>query len=148
MRIVLDANLIVALFLPLPYSAQARDHITAWDRQSLELLAPTLFEYEVNSFLHRAAATGLTTYRQARMAMQDAQALAIHCVSPSPELHERAMYWAERLNHHKSYDAQYVALAEQERADFWTADQRLVNGARRIGVGWVHWIGERTPDIL
>jgi predicted nucleic acid-binding protein len=80
--------------------------------------------------------------------MQQAQALAIQCVPPSPELHERALYWAARMNHHKSYDAQYVALAEQERADLWTADQRLAKGARQIGAGWVHWIGERVSDIL
>jgi predicted nucleic acid-binding protein len=147
-RVVLDANLVVALFLPLPYSAQARDQLAAWDRQGLELLAPTLFEYEVNSSLHRAAAIGLIPHDEARMAMQEAQNLAIHCISPNPILHERAMHWAEQLNHHKSYDAQYVALAEQERADFWTADQRLVNGARRIGAGWVHWIGERMTDTL
>jgi predicted nucleic acid-binding protein len=147
-RVVLDANLAVALFLPLSYSAQAREHIAVWDRQGLELLAPTLFEYEINSALHRAAAIGLMTHREARMAMQEAQALAIHCVSPSPELHELAMHWAQRLNHHKSYDAQYVALAEQERADFWTADQRLVSRVRRSGVGWVHWIGEGVPDGL
>jgi predicted nucleic acid-binding protein len=147
MRVVLDASLVVALFLPLPYSAQARRRIAVWDRQDLELMAPTLFEYEINSALHRAAAIGLTTHREARMAMQEAQALAIHCVPPGPELHERAMHWAERLSHHKSYDAQYLALAEQERADFWTADQRLAKGARRVGAGWVHWIGESVPDI-
>ena len=148
MRVVLDANLVVALFLPLPYSAQVRDQIAVWDRQGLELLAPTLFEYEVNSSLHRAAAIGLITPDEAGMAMREALDLEIQCMSPDPNLHERAMYWAERLNHHKSSDAQYVALAEQERADFWTADQRLFNGARRIGAGWVHWIGERAPDTL
>lgn len=144
MRVAVDANLIVALFLPLPHSAQVRERIAAWDRQSLELLAPTLFEYEVNSALHRAATTGLMTHREARMAMQQAQALAVHCLSPSSDLHDRAMYWAERLNHHKTYDAQYVALAEQEHVDLWTADRRLANGARQIGVQWVRWIGEES----
>jgi predicted nucleic acid-binding protein len=146
LRVVLDANLVVALFLPLPYSAQVRDQLVVWDRQGLELLAPTLFEYEVNSSLHRAAAIGLITYDEAGMAMQQTLNLEIQCISPNPKLHERAMYWAERLDH-KSYEAQYVALAEQERADFWTADQRLVSGARQIGAGWVHWIGERMTDI-
>jgi predicted nucleic acid-binding protein len=147
-KVVLDANLIVALFLPLPYSAQVRDHIAAWDRQELEVLAPTLLEYEVNSALHRAAATGLVTRREVRTAMQGALALDIHCLPPSPELHERALYWAERLNHSRTYDAQYLALAEQERVDLWTADRRLVRGACQMGVQWVHWIGEGVPDGL
>ena len=90
MRVILDANIVVALFWPLPFSAQARKHIAAWDRTGLELLAPTLFEYEINSALHRAATVGLLTKREANVALQHALALAIHCVSPSPELHERA----------------------------------------------------------
>jgi len=147
-RVILDANLVVALFLPLPFSAQAREHIVTWDRTGLELLAPVLFEYEINSVLHRAATTGLLTHREAKKALQDAQALAVHCVFPSPELHNRAWYWAERLNHSKTYDAQYVALAELERADFWTADRRLVNGAHQAGAEWVHWIGESDADSL
>jgi predicted nucleic acid-binding protein len=136
---------VVALFLPLPFSAQAREHIVAWDRAGLELSAPVLFEYEVHSALHRAAAADLLTYREAKKAMQDAQALAVYCVPPSPELHDRAWYWAGRLNQTKTYDAQYVALAELERADFWTADRRLANGAHQAGAGWVHWIGESEP---
>jgi predicted nucleic acid-binding protein len=141
-KVVIDANLVVALFLPLPYSEQARERFLAWDRDGSELLAPALLEYEVNSSLHRAAATGLLAYREARIAVQHALALGVTCVSPSPRLHERAMRWAERLNHRRSYDAQYVSLAEQEQAELWTADRRLANGARQIGVGWVHWVGE------
>ena len=146
MRVILDANIVAALFLPLPFSAQARKHIATWDRTGLELLAPALFEYEVHSVLHRAATVGLLTYREAKKAVQDAQALAVYCVPPSSELHDRAWYWADRLNHSKTYDAQYVALAELERADLWTADRRLANGARQVGAGWVHWIGESAPE--
>ena len=106
MRVILDANIVVAVFLPLPFSAQAREHIIAWDRSGLELLAPALYEYEIHSVLHRAATAGLLTYREAKKAMQDAQALAVHCVPPSPELHDRAWYWADRLDQSKTYDAQ------------------------------------------
>jgi len=35
-----------------------------------------------------------------------------------------------------------MAVAEQMGLPLWTADQRLVNGTRQIGVTWVHWIGE------
>ena len=77
---------------------------------------------------------------------EEMQTLRIHYLAPSPELHLRAWYWADRLNHSKTYDAQYVALAELERADLWTADRRLANGARQVGAGWVHWIGEGEPQ--
>jgi len=143
-RIVVDANLVVALFLPLPYSASARDQIAAWKRAKVELLAPTLFEYEVHASLYRAMVANPAAYHEVRRVIQAAHALNVHCLPPSPELHERALYWAERLNHSRTYDAQYLALAEQEHVDLWTADRRLANGARQIGVQWVHWIGEES----
>ncbi|HSR30541.1 MAG TPA: type II toxin-antitoxin system VapC family toxin [Anaerolineae bacterium] len=62
--------------------------------------------------------------------------------SPPVHLHERALRWADRLGHSKAYDAHYLALAEQEGIELWTADRRLANGAQQAGAHWVHWIGE------
>ena len=85
---------------------------------------------------------------EARAVLEELQTLRIHYLAPSLELHVRAWYWADRLNHSKTYDVQYIALAELERADLWTADRRLANGARQAGVDWVHWIGESDPGSL
>jgi predicted nucleic acid-binding protein len=57
-------------------------------------------------------------------------------------LRERALRWADRLGHAKAYDAHYLALAEQEGLELWTADRRLSNGAQQAGAHCVHWIGE------
>ena len=148
MRIVLDANLVVALLLPLPYSQQVWAHLTTWRRNRAELLAPTLLQYEVNAALHRSFSTGLTRQFEAKTALEEMQTLSIRYLPPSLELHIRAWYWAGRFNQSKTYDAQYVALAELERADFWTADRRLANGARQAGLEWVRWIGESGPGNL
>ncbi len=56
-------------------------------------------------------------------------------------VHFRLMM-SERLGQARTYEAQYLALAEKLGVEFWTADQRLVNGARRIGMSWVRWVGE------
>lgn len=148
MRIVIDANLVVALFWPLPYSVSARERITAWKRARVELLAPILLQYEVHASLHRVMAANQMAYHEARSVMQAAHTLNIHCVPPSLELHERALYWAERFGHSRTYDAQYLALAEQERVDLWTADQRLANRARQIGIQWVHRIDSESSGLL
>jgi predicted nucleic acid-binding protein len=68
--------------------------------------------------------------------------LDIRSVAPTSFLHERAPGWAERLGQSKTYDVYYLALAEQEGAELWTADRRLANGAQQAGAAWVHWIGE------
>ncbi len=74
--------------------------------------------------------------------MNQALLLNIESIPPSSSLHQGSLAWAERLGQWRAYDAQYLALAEQTRLAFWTADQRLVNAARGAGANWVHWIGE------
>jgi predicted nucleic acid-binding protein len=142
MSAVIDANLIAALVLPLPYSEQATNKIVAWKRAGLELLAPVLLEYEIAAVLRKAVVAQWLTTDLALEAIGMVLTLNIQCLAPTAHLHERALRWAERLGHSKAYDAHYLALAEQEGIELWTADRRLANGAQQAGAHWVHWIGE------
>jgi predicted nucleic acid-binding protein len=142
MSAVIDANLIAAVVLPLPYSDQATQRLIAWKRAGLELLAPLLLEYEIAAVLRRAVVAQWLTTDLAVEAIGKVLALNVRCLVPTPRLHERALRWAERLGHSKAYDGRRLALAEQEGIELWTADRRLANGAHQAGVHWVHWIGE------
>jgi predicted nucleic acid-binding protein len=142
MNAVIDANLVVAMALPLPYSGQAAAKITTWKRAGTALLAPLLLEYELSAILRKAVVAGLLAPDVAWEAMRIILDLHIECLPPTPELHRRALYWADRLGQAKTYDAHYLAVAEQQQAELWTADRRLVNCAHQAGVTWLHWIGE------
>jgi predicted nucleic acid-binding protein len=142
MSAVIDANLIAALVLPLPYSDQATQKVITWKQAGLELLAPVLLEYEIAAVLRKAVVAQWLTTDLALEAIGKVLALNIQCLAPTAHLHERALRWAERLGHSKAYDAHYLALAEQEGIELWTADRRLANGAQQAGAHWVHWIGE------
>lgn len=142
MRAVVDSNLIVAIVLPLPYSDQATQKIIDWRRAGTELLAPVLLEYEVAAILRQAVVAQWMTTDLAIEAMDKILALNVRCLAPTTGLHERALRWAERLGHSKAYDTQFMALAEQEGSEFWTADRRLANAANQVGAHWVHWIGK------
>jgi predicted nucleic acid-binding protein len=143
MSIVVDANLVAALVLPLPYSGQATQKIAQWKQDDVELTAPMLFEYEITTILRRAMVTGWVTATRAREALRHIQALQVATIAPTASLQESALSWAERLGHSKTYDAHYLALAEQQRAELWTADRRLANSVQQAGVSWVHWIGNK-----
>ena len=144
MRAVVDSNLIVSIVLPLPYSDQATQKIIEWKRAGTELLAPVLLEYEVAAILRKAVVAQWMTTELAIEAMDKILALNVRCLAPTAELHERARRWADRLGHSKAYDVQFLALAEQEGSELWTADRRLAKGASQVGAHWVHWIGEVT----
>lgn len=147
MSAVIDSNLLAAVVLPLPYSDHATQQIIAWKRARAELLAPVLLEYEIVAILRKAVVARWLTTDLAVEAMGEIQALNVRCLTPTADLHQRALHWADQLGHSKAYDAQYLALAEQERIELWTADRRLANSAQQAGAHWVHWIGEvATPE--
>ena len=147
MSLVIDANIVAALVLPLPYSDQATWRVAAWKKAGTVLYAPILLEYEVLTILRKATTNGWLTTELAAEAMETVSTLNIQCQLPSLELHEQALCWAERLGHSKTYDAHYLALADQLRAELWTADRRLTNGAQQAGAVWVHWIGESEQAL-
>jgi predicted nucleic acid-binding protein len=102
-----------------------------------EIYAPALLEYEVCNALRRAVAQRVLDRVVASECLERMHALAIRPVAPAVSLHESALVWASRLQQSKAYDAQYLALAEQMGCRFLTADQRLLNSARALGVTWI-----------
>jgi predicted nucleic acid-binding protein len=108
----------------------------------VEVLAPVLLEYEVAAILRKAVAAGWLTTDLAVEALREISALNLCSVPSNAALYERALRWAERLGQSRTYDAHYLALAEQEGCTLWTADRRLARGAQQIGAHWVRWIGE------
>jgi predicted nucleic acid-binding protein len=52
-----------------------------------------------------------------------------------------AMELSHRLRLSAASDAHYLALAEYEKCEFWTADARLFN-AVKSNLSWVHQLGE------
>lgn len=142
MRIVVDANIITAILVPLPYSPQATRKLVEWQNLDVTLTAPALLEYELTTTLRKATVTGIITSEEAVQAIEAFANLNIEVIVPTLTLHEAALRWSERLHQSVAYDAHYLALAEQLGATLWTADRRLANGVKQTGVTWLHWIGE------
>ncbi len=142
MNIVLDANIMAAIILPLPYSQSSESRISTWKLEGKTLTAPVLWEYELITVLRRATIQGLLSQKQVKMIFQKVNTVNIQSVWPTEALHQRALIWADRLGQSRAYDAQYLALAEQSGAELWTGDQRLANAAAGLQLSWVHWIGE------
>ena len=57
------------------------------------------------------------------------------------DLYDRALVLAKSLEQEAAYDALYLALAEAEGCDIWTADRWFVRAAQDR-FGSVRWIGE------
>lgn len=142
MKIVLDANLIASLVLPLPYSQTSTTQFLAWKRRRVILAAPALWSYEVTTVLRKALLAGYLIPEQLDFALEQIWRINIQDVTATLELQRQSLAWAKRLNQSKTYDSAYLAVAEVLSAHFWTADRRLAHSAQKAGVSWVHSIYE------
>jgi predicted nucleic acid-binding protein len=98
-----------------------------------------LLFYEVTNALHRYHRHGWMKEGTVRSALEAALALPVE-LHGDASLHERALEMATELGLAAAYDAHYLALAERLRAEFWTADGKLV---RAVGArfDWVRLLG-------
>ena len=142
MNIVIDANITVALFVNLPYSAQVERLFRLWRREAAELFAPALWPAEVISALRKVVTAGQMGSDDARLALASLKRFPIQVIIPDAALMDSSLIWAERLDQTVAYDAQYIALAESLAAEFWTADQRLLRSIQRLNVNWTQWVGD------
>jgi predicted nucleic acid-binding protein len=148
--IVIDANVLVALVIPLEYSGQASEKVDLWLTTGADLVAPLLWTYEAVSAIRKYVASGSLTHAEASAAIQALCALGIRGIEPTEELHFGALRWAERLGDFVAYDPAYLAVAEQLGADFWTADGKLLTKFRDRGLpmSWIHHISEPAALTL
>ena len=140
MKIVLDANLIASLVLPLPYSQAATTQFLVWKSRQVVLVAPALWSYEVTTVLRKNLLAGYLLEEQLNLALEQIWRINIQNVPASFELQQQSLTWAKRLNQSKTYDSAYLAVAEGLSAHFWTADRRLAHSAQQAGASWVHSI--------
>ncbi len=141
-NIVVDANLGAAVLLPLQGLETVETFFLRWAQEGCDLYAPEWWLAEVISVLRQHVYRKWISPARAHDVVKDIFTLDVNRVPLDALLCQRALDWAEAIQHSRIYDAVYLALAEQLNAEFWTADKRLVNAAHTAGADWAHWIGE------
>jgi len=143
--VVVDAGFAVAAVLFHPTSPDFRSVLARWYRGDRALLAPAHWLSEAVSTLRKLQFAGQIAEKEARRATSDLFVLGIASMPLDEDLCHSALRWAEELTQAKAYDAFYVALAERENAELWTADRRLARRARQLGAGWVRTLADDSP---
>jgi predicted nucleic acid-binding protein len=112
-----------------------------WQTNSVTIIAPTLFYYEITNALHRMNQANLLTDEDTENALQDGLNLGIVLYGNAQisQLHNRAINLAKILKLPAAYDAHYLALSDLVKAEFYTADKRLYNSVKS-SFNWVHFI--------
>jgi predicted nucleic acid-binding protein len=121
--ICVDAGLVIRLVAD-PADVTVHQLWDGWSADNQRIAAPTLLFYEVANALHQYQRHGLLSGNSARLAQAAALDLPIELFA-SASLHRRALQLAQTLSLPATYEAHYLAVAEQLEAELWTADRRL-----------------------
>jgi len=123
LTLVLDANVAAAACAEADGFAELRD---------VDLVAPPLLWSEFFSFVHEARFRADLTEDQADRLLNTLEASPLRSQAPA-ELHRTAWRIADQLGLARTYDAEYVALAQILGCRLVTLDLRLRRGAHELG---------------
>ena len=141
---VIDASFAIWAILPVVAGSEVdvTKRLEEWHRVGELLVVPMLWMAECTSAVSSATYMGLISEEEGIRALEDLSGLEVETAAMDGAMCVAAFGWAQRLGQRRAYDGFYLALAEQLEMELWTADRRLVNGARQAGVEWVRWVGE------
>src|SRR5712691_1264976 len=130
--VVVDASLAIKWVLLEQDSDTAAILLDRWTNEGKEIIAPALFTYEVTNILHRRVVTNKLTYEEAKKGLTKLFTIPVSLdFSEYENISAGAMEFAHRFDLPAAYDAHYLALAERESCEYWTADTRLWNAVKR-----------------
>ncbi len=111
----------------------------------LELIVPTLFDYEITNALKVAINKKRLSEQEATKSITWFRGLEIPCYDFSG-IQESAFQIACRYQR-SVYDSAYIALAQSQRLWFYTGDKRLFNAVGNV-LPCVKWIGDYHFDSI
>ncbi len=143
-RVCIDASLAVAWLTYERYTAAANALGREWSSEGVELLAPPVFHAEVVSVLRQQVFFKRMLPEEGDEALSICLDIPVRIIE-GQELYRKAWSIASELQLPTCYDSLYLAAAEMNGCEFWTADKKLV-GAAGTGRSWVKWLGEYSQQ--
>lgn len=119
---------------------QADELMKGWARDIVALIAPPMFHAEVPSAIRRQVHFQQISPEEGEQLYAAYSTLPIRIIDTA-EMYRTAWQLAKEFDVPVCYDMQYLAVAELEDCEFWTADRKLVNLARGKNKR-IRWVGE------
>ncbi len=142
MSVCVDASVLISWLVPQQADPRVYELVDGWIEDGVELVGPALLFSEVISVLRLQAHKGTMDAEDVDRIVWLFLRLGIRRID-NFTLYRRAFELATRFGHARAYDAHYLAAAEQDSCDLWTADGPLYESAPRE-LPWVHHVSRRT----
>jgi predicted nucleic acid-binding protein len=138
--VVVDASVALKWVINESDSAKAHALLIDWSGEGIIMLAPVLFTYEITNILYQNVRKNEITLEKAKSALEDIRFLGIEIDIPQDfSLSRRAIELAHKFGFGATYDSHYLALAEREGCELWTADTKMWKAVKGQ-VSWVRWL--------
>lgn len=136
--IVVDASVVLKWYLDdEKYGQKALYLLTKYISNELDILAPSLLEYEVINGLIIAQKRGRIKEEMIHTAVDGFINLGIR-LKNLYSFYTRTLHYCKVYNR-SVYDASYLAVAEEESMPLVTADEGLYNAVKK-DLKWVKWL--------
>lgn len=133
--ICVDANVVVEV-LSATSPSSFGDLCDEWLRRRSVMTAPRLIRYELVNVINKSRRAKVISEATA-LDLMDAMLKLPIVLHDSKSMHTRALALAARFDLPATYDAHYLALAEELDCELWTADKRLAR-AVQPELAWVN----------
>ncbi len=139
-RIVIDASVVLKWYLAdEEYSQKALSILDKYVSNEIDILAPSLLEYEVINGLIIAKKRGRIQEKKILTAIDGFMSLEIKLINLAL-YYPKVIYYCKIYNR-SAYDASYLALADNEGISLVTADKGLYNVVKK-DLKWVEWLSD------
>lgn len=127
-HLIIDSSVVIKWYLPDEFNPQALKLKTDFSSEIIAISVPLIIFYEVNNILRTTTKQLRIDSDKAIKAYGDFLDLNFQTYA-SKELLQKTLETAFKLDV-SSYDASYIALAEQLNIPFYSADEKLVEKAK------------------
>jgi len=138
--VCIDASLALMWLLPVQESDKADALRMNWYKHDTRLVTPPLFHAEVTSVLRLRVHNKQITVSEGEEVFRYYEELGIETYD-HPSITRTAWNLARRYNLSRTYDAQYLAVAELLDCQMWTNDRKLINSVNPKS-RHLRWVGE------
>lgn len=139
-KVCIDASLALTWLLSVEQNEIANALRWKWDDAGVEIIAPPLFHAEVTSVLRQQVYFKRLPAEEGEEAFSTYLEMGVKSVD-APGIQKRAWELAKKFDLPRTYDMQYLAVAELKDCELWTNDKRLVNSLQGE-VSRIKWVGE------
>jgi len=143
--VVVDTSLALKWVFQEADSYLADALLNEWSRKEIIILAPALLIYETTNVLYKKLRKGDISAQRVKEALREIALLGISFdFTTQFELSTRAIEFSIQYNLPATYNSHYLALAEREKCELWTADTRMWNSLQGK-LPWVRNLNNYQP---